>query len=101
MPPPADSPARRPGRDGAADGGCTPRSRTPVAARPGRGPAARAGSRPVRRRRRDRGRRFLGGTRSGRPSPAAGGTPGDGYGREVPAEERVYTDALTGGTAYT
>jgi hypothetical protein len=29
------------------------------------------------------------------------GLPGDGYGREVPAEERAYTDALTGGTAYT
>ena len=40
------------------------------------------------------------------PAPAARprlrvGLPGDGYGREVPAEERVYTDALTGGTAYT
>jgi hypothetical protein len=29
------------------------------------------------------------------------GLPGDGYGREVQTEERAYTDALTGGTAYT
>ena len=40
------------------------------------------------------------------PTPAARprlrvGLAGDGYGREVPAEERVYTEALTGEVVYT